>query len=146
MRESKGRSLPLSGPRRFISDLVHFAKKVPSVPVARTIDVSRLIGPRRSHPDRPSWAVLFMKAYGLVAAANPPLRCALLTFPHARLYEHPATVCALALEREYLGEESIFVGLFRARSARASRSWTGRSRRTRRIPWRRSASSARPSA
>jgi hypothetical protein len=114
MHESKGRSLPISGPRRFIIDLVHFARQVPSVPVSRTIDLSPLSRSRVAHPQRPSWAVLFMKAYGLVAAANPPLRRALLNFPWMRLYEHPQTVCALALEREYRGEEGIFVGLFRA--------------------------------
>ena len=114
MHEPKGRTLPLSAPRRFVTDLVHFARKVPSVPVSRTIDVGPLIGLRKAHPSRPSWAVLFMKAYGLVAAANPPLRRALMTFPWTRLYEHPSTICALALEREYQGEEGIFVGLFRA--------------------------------
>src|SRR5207237_1445277 len=98
MHEPKGRSLPLSGPRRFIIDLVHFARQVPSIPVTRTFDVGPLAAPRIAHPDRPSWAVLFMKAYGLVAAAHPPLRRALLTFPWLRLYEHPQTVCALALE------------------------------------------------
>src|SRR5437764_1422221 len=118
MHEPKGRSLPLNGPRRFIIDLVHFARRVPSVPVSRRVDLSPLSGPRVAHPRRPSWSVLFMKAYGLVAAAHPPLRRALLTFPWQRLYEHPQTICALALERQFEGdeglEEGIFVGLFRA--------------------------------
>jgi hypothetical protein len=55
-----------------------------------------------------------MKAYGLVAAAYPQLRRALLTFPTVRLYEHPCSICSGAIERVYNGEESIFVGLFRA--------------------------------
>src|SRR4051794_7366756 len=114
MHETKGRSLPLSGPRRFINDLVHFARKVPSVPVSRTMELGALIGPRQDHPARPSWSVLFMKALGIVAAANPPMRRALMTFPYLRLYEHPASICAMAIEREYQGEEGIFVGLFRA--------------------------------
>lgn len=114
MHETKGRTLPLSGPRRFINDLVHFARKVPSVPVSRTMDLGALVNPRQEHPSRPSWSVLFMKAMGLVAAANPPLRRALMTFPVVRLYEHPASICAMAVEREYHGEEGIFVGLFRA--------------------------------
>ena len=114
MHEPKGRSLPLNGPRRFIIDLVHFARQVPSVPVCRRIDLSPLSGPRVAHPRRPSWSVLLMKAYGLVAAAHPPLRRALLTFPWPRLYEHPQTICAMALERQYEGVEGIFVGLFRA--------------------------------
>src|SRR3954452_7842157 len=112
MHEPKGRSLPLSAPRRFINDLVHFARKVPSVPVSRLMDVGPLIVPRQTHPARPSWSVLFMKALGLVAAEHPPLRRALMTFPFVRLYEHPESICALAIEREYQGEEGIFVGLF----------------------------------
>lgn len=114
MHETKGRSLPLSAPRRFINDLVHFARKVPSVPVSRTMDVGPLVGPRQAHPARPSWSVLFMKAMGLVAAKNPPLRRALMTFPITRLYENSESICALAIERDYRGEEGIFVGLFRA--------------------------------
>lgn len=114
MAESRGRSLPLSAPRRFVGDLVHFARKVPSVPVSRVMDVSSLIVPRQSHASRPSWSVLFMKAVGLVAAENPQLRRALMTFPGSRLYEHHESICALAIERNYRGEEGIFVGLFRA--------------------------------
>ncbi len=114
MHEPKGRSIPLSGPRRFIMDLVHFAGKVPSVPVSRVINVADLAPLRRLHPARPSWAVLFMKAYALVCEQQPRLRRAILTFPTDRLYEHPQSICSLALEREYEGEEGIFVGLFRA--------------------------------
>jgi hypothetical protein len=69
---------------------------------------------RADHYARPSWQVLFMKAYSLVAANHPPLRRALLRFPWPRLYEHPWTNCALALERSYQGEHVVFVGLFRA--------------------------------
>jgi hypothetical protein len=113
MPEPKGRSLPLSGPRKFIIDLVHFASQVPSIPVARTLDVGPLIDARRRHLLRPSWAALFMRAYALVCAEHPPLRRAYLAFPWPRLYEHPISVCAMAFEREHEGEEGIFVGLFR---------------------------------
>jgi hypothetical protein len=114
MHESKGSSLPINGPRRFIIDLIHFARQVPSTPVARTVNVSALIQARRAHPLRPSWAVLFMKAYALVGVEHPPLRRALLQFPWPRLYEHPSMNCALAIERSYLGEPGVFVGLFRS--------------------------------
>jgi pyruvate/2-oxoglutarate dehydrogenase complex dihydrolipoamide acyltransferase (E2) component len=114
MHESKGTSLPITGPRRFIIDLVHFARQVPSTPVARTVNVSALIGPRSEHAAKPSWAVLFMKAYALVGANHPPLRRSLLQFPWPRLYEHPWMNCALAIERSYLGEPGVFVGVFRA--------------------------------
>jgi hypothetical protein len=114
MHESKGHSLPITGPRRFVIDLVHFARQVPSTPVARTINVSALFGPRLHHAAKPSWQVLFMKAYALVGANHPPLRRALLQFPWPRLYEHPWMNCALAIERSYQGEPGVFVGLFRA--------------------------------
>jgi hypothetical protein len=114
MHESKGSNVPLSGPRRFVIDLIHFARQVPSTPVCRQVNVSALFEPRLAHPARPSWALLFMKAYALVGAANPPLRRALLEFPWPRLYEHPWMNCALAIERSYNNEPGVFVGLFRA--------------------------------
>jgi hypothetical protein len=81
------------------------------------MDVAPLFGFRDEHPSRPSWAVIFMKAYATVAARHAPLRRALLNFPWIRLYEHPQTTCAMALERRYAGEDGIFVGLFRAPEA-----------------------------
>jgi len=114
MSEPKGRYVPLSGPRRFISDLIHYARQVPSVPVSRPMNVAPLVDARAAHRARPSWSVLFMKAYSLVSVEYPPLRRALLEFPWPRLYEHPQTNCALAFEREHDGEEGIFIGLFRA--------------------------------
>jgi len=114
MHELKGSSLPISGPRQFIIDLIHFARQVPSTPVARTVNISALTGPRSNHPVKPSWAVVFMKAFALVGADHPPLRRALLQFPWPRLYEHPWMNCALAIERSYQGEPVVFVGIFRA--------------------------------
>lgn len=119
MHETKGSSLPLTGPRRFIIDLVHFARQVPSTPVARTANVSALFDARASHASRPSWAMLFMKAYALVGSEHPPLRRALLQFPWSRIYEHPWMNCALAIERSYQGEPGVFVGLFRAPEAQS---------------------------
>jgi hypothetical protein len=55
-----------------------------------------------------------MKAYAIVGARHSPLRRAYLKFPWPRLYEHPWMNCALAIERQYKGEEGIFVGIFRA--------------------------------
>ncbi|MFO0960361.1 MAG: hypothetical protein U0800_23485 [Isosphaeraceae bacterium] len=114
MHEPKGRILPIPAPRRFIIDLVHFASQIPTVPVSRGMDVSPLFDARERHPGRPSWVVIFMKAYSMVAASHPPLRRALLRFPWSRLYEHPQSTCAMAVERRYRGEDGIFVGLFRA--------------------------------
>lgn len=119
MHEPKGRIIPLSGPRRFINDLVYFARRVPSVPLSRTLNVACLAAPRRAHPARPSWATLFMKAYALVAVEHPPLRRMMLTWPWPRLYEHPQTLCSLAVERVVEGEHGVFVGVFRAPEAQS---------------------------
>jgi hypothetical protein len=89
--------------------------------VNRVIDVARLMDLRKQHPSRPSWSLLMMKAFGLVAQAQPALRRALLSFPLMRLYEHPESICALALERVYRGEEGIFVGLFRSPESQSLR-------------------------
>jgi hypothetical protein len=114
MHEPRGRHLPLAGPRRFIGDLVHFARRIPSAPVSRSFDVRALADPRVRHPARPSWSCLFMKAYALVGSEHAPLRRSLLEFPWPRLYEHPWMNCALAIERTFEGEEGVFVGIFRA--------------------------------
>ena len=114
MREPKGVEFPLSVPRRLIADLLHFSRRVPSIPLSRMMDVSALLGARRAHPARPSWSVIFMKAYAQVAMEHPPLRRALLEFPWQRMYEHPQTNCSLAIEREYQGEDGVFFGMFRA--------------------------------
>lgn len=114
MREPKGVVFPLSVPRRLIIDLLHFAGRVPSIPLSRVMDVSALFAARRAHPARPSWSVLFMKAYARVAMDHPPLRRALLDFPYPRIYEHPQTNCSLAIERTFEGEDGVFFGMFRA--------------------------------
>ena len=114
MREPKGVVFPLSVPRRLIVDLLHFARRVPSIPLSRLMDVSALMAARRTNPARPSWSVIFMKAYAKVAMEHPPLRRALLEFPWQRIYEHPQTNCSLAIERQFGGEEGVFFGMFRA--------------------------------
>ncbi|RUL89417.1 hypothetical protein [Tautonia sociabilis] len=114
MPQPKGRSLPLSGPRRFILDMMHFARQVPSVPVGRAMRLGPLAEARAGHPIRPSWSVLFLKAFGMVCEAHPELKRALLTVPVPRLYEHPYSIAALAMEREHEGEPCVVVGLFRA--------------------------------
>ena len=39
MPQLAGFNLPLSLPRRFIGDMLHFAKQIPTVPVQRRINV-----------------------------------------------------------------------------------------------------------
>jgi hypothetical protein len=62
---------------------------------------------------RPSWTVLFAKAYAAVAARTPELRRSYLSFPRPHLYEHATSVASVAVEREYRGEPGVFFGQLR---------------------------------
>jgi hypothetical protein len=103
-----GRSLSLSLPRKLVCDLLHFAHKVPTVPVQRVFNVAAVEAARSRLPARPSWCVLFVKAYAQVAAEMPVLRRSYLSFPWARLYEHDANVASVAIERIYKDEPGVF--------------------------------------
>ena len=119
MPEPQGRTLPLSLPRRLIGDLVHFARRVPSVPVQRRVNVGRVRVLREQADPRPSWCAIFTKAYATVAAACPALRRAYLGWPWPRLYEHPHSVASVAIERRYRGEDAVFFAHLRAPEAQS---------------------------
>ena len=113
MPTPSGRNLRLSVPRRFICDLLHFAHKVPSVPVERRMRLGPVVAARAVASPRPSWCAIFTKAYSFVAAAQPELRRAYLSFPWPHLYEHPESVASIAVERDYEDEPGIFFGHLR---------------------------------
>jgi hypothetical protein len=104
----RGRSIPLSKPRRMVADLMHFAAGVPTVPVQRRMNLSEVVAARAAAPDRPSWTAIFTKAYALVAAEVPELRRAYCKFPWPHLYEYPASAANVTVEREYEGERAVF--------------------------------------
>jgi hypothetical protein len=108
MAKIKGHYLPLSLPRRFVGDLLYFARKVPSCPVQREMNVAQLCEVRADMQDPVSWCAIFTKAYARAAEQFPELRRAYMGFPWARLYEHPSSVASVAVEREYQGEKAVF--------------------------------------
>jgi hypothetical protein len=108
MGERYGRSLPLSLPRIWVGDLLHFAQKVPTVPVQRRMTISALVAARTQANPRPSWCALFTKAYAMVAAQRPELRRAYLSFPWPHLYEHPVSIASVAVERRLGDEHAVF--------------------------------------
>jgi hypothetical protein len=114
MSEANGRWIALSPARRFICDLLHHARQVPTVPVQRRLRLRPLLRARRRAAPRPSLSVLFTKAYGIVAARHPELRRAYLTFPRPRLYEHPHSVASIAIERQVGGENVVLFAHLRA--------------------------------
>src|SRR5271170_3814687 len=108
-----GRTIALSAPRRFIVDLLHFARKVPSVPVQRRMKLEAVARARQAALPRPSWVSIFAKAFGLVAARWPELRRSYLGFPVPRLYEHPVSIAAIAVERRVGEDTAVFFGKLR---------------------------------
>jgi hypothetical protein len=108
MDDQGGRTLRLSPSRRFICDLVYFAKKAPLCVMQRTMQLRDVAALRSSLPNRPGWCSLFTKAYGIVAAARPELRRAYIPWPWPHLYEHPFSVASIGIEREIPGETIVF--------------------------------------
>src|SRR3954454_12119743 len=103
MVKPTGRNIPLSLPRRLVGDLLHFARQIPSVPVQRRMNLAQLVSARAALQPRPSWAAIFLKAYGQVALARPELRRAYLPYPRPHLYEYPHNIASVAIERIYGG-------------------------------------------
>ena len=106
----QGRWINLSLPRRFVCDLLHFAKQVPSVPSQRRMELADVIDARALTSPRVSWCAIFIKAYSIVAADRPELRRCYLPWIWPHLYEHPINVASFSLEREYRGEPGVFFG------------------------------------
>jgi hypothetical protein len=63
---------------------------------------------RQTAAPRPSWCAIFTRAYALVAAQHAQLRRAYQAFPTPHLHEHQESVAAIAVERQYKGEDAVF--------------------------------------
>lgn len=109
-----GLRLPLSPARKMVLELLHHARKVPSLPLAQTMHVPALVTARQAARPRPSWTAIFLRAYALVARAQPALRRAYLPYPWPHLYEHPESICTLPIERDWDGEAVVLGAKVRA--------------------------------
>ncbi|CAN5225072.1 hypothetical protein BH11PLA2_BH11PLA2_17770 [soil metagenome] len=104
----RGHSLRLSLPRKIVGDLIYFAKKVPTVPVQRVVNVRGLMTLRKQSQPRIGWCSLFTKAYAIVSNEVPELRQCHLEYPWTRLYQHPQPVASIAVERTFDGTDGVF--------------------------------------
>jgi hypothetical protein len=109
MGSEKGRFIPLSLPRRWIGDMLHFAMKVPVVAAERTMRIRTLVEARRATPFAPSWYATILKAFAIVSERIPELRRAYMPYPWPHLYEHPYSVGSVVLNREFRGEQATFM-------------------------------------
>ena len=110
----KGIRHRLSPARKFVGDLVYYARKIPSVRVSRTINIARVAEAREQAVPRPCWTAVFMKAYAIVARRHSFLRQVFMRWPWLYLYEHPFSICALMIERKYQGEWAVLGTKIRA--------------------------------
>lgn len=108
-----GRSRPLSVPRRFLADFIHFARTMPLVGISRRMDLSSVAAARSAATPKPNWTLLFAKAFSLVAVRRPELRRAYMGFPWPHLFECDDSVASLAIEREYDGEPMVMFATFK---------------------------------
>lgn len=108
-----GKSIPLSNGRRAIAAMLEYARKIPTVPVSRAINVAALAQARGGSVDPVSWTAIFIRAYGIVCKRFPELRRSWISWPYPHLYEHSSSKCAVAVEREWEGEKIVLMGLIR---------------------------------
>ena len=108
-----GHKIPLSLSRRLICDLLHFSRKVPSIPVERRLRIGSVVTARQACLARPGWTAIFAKAYARVAVDVAALRRAYLVFPTAHLYEHPESVATVAINRPVHGEDGVLFAQMR---------------------------------
>jgi hypothetical protein len=104
----------LSPGRKLVIEMLHHAKQVPSIPVAKEINLAPLVGQRAALAERPSWTAIFVRAYGIVCQEFPELRRAYLPYPWAHLYEHPFSCGAVVVERELDGDSILLAAKIRA--------------------------------
>lgn len=114
MHPRKGIRVPLSPARKMVVELLHHARKVPSLPLSKRLNIPAVAHARRAARPRPSWTAVFMRAFALVARNNPELRRAFIPWPWPHLYQHPCSECAVLVERFWQGEPVILGSKIRA--------------------------------
>jgi len=115
----RGRVLKISAPRRLVGDLMRFSINIPRVTVQRHMNLAPLLNARAAQIKRPSWTVLFLKAYGVLCQEVPELRRAYLMLPWPHLYEYSRSVASVAHEREYQGERVVLLETVKGPERRA---------------------------
>lgn len=93
------RHIALSWPRRLIGDLMHFARKVPSIPVERPMDLAALARARVTASPAPGWTALFVKGFGLLAREFADLRTSFISQPWDHLVLHDQSVASVAVAK-----------------------------------------------
>ncbi|HMC89202.1 MAG TPA: hypothetical protein VKI17_06625 [Gemmataceae bacterium] len=110
----RGVRLSLSAARKMSIEMLTHARRVPSVPMARTFKIAAVAAARQARKPVPSWTTIFVRAYGLVCREFAELRRAFMPWPRPHLYEHPHSTCALVVERSWQDEPILLGSKIRA--------------------------------
>lgn len=106
------RRLAIPRSRRLVIDLLRLSRHVPTTPHDRLIDLSVVAAARERSVQRISWAILFIKAFAIVAAKYPPLRQIYMPWPWPHLHQHPHSTATIVTHREVDGEPWLFWSRF----------------------------------
>jgi hypothetical protein len=106
------RRLRLPRSRRLVTDVLHYRAKVPTCAHDRLCDFRPVAEARDRCPVRISWPMIFIKAFGLVAARVPVLRQTYQRWPWPHVYQHPTSVAMVATHRDFQGEPWLFWSRF----------------------------------
>jgi hypothetical protein len=109
-QQSGRRLIPRS--RRLTIDVLYFHKQVPTCAHDRLFELGRLAALRSETPVRISWAILFIKAFAIVAARRPIFRQTYQPWPWPHIYQHPQNVGMLATSRNHDNEPWVFLSRF----------------------------------
>ena len=121
----KGRRIPLSRPRRILTDLSHASLAFPRATLRTRINVAALVAPREAaaRGARIPWPILFAKAFALVAQDMPHLRRVYAKLPWPHFYELPTSVGSIIIERDWPEaaptEKALFLGRLKDPAAAA---------------------------
>src|SRR5436190_24065217 len=115
----RGRAIPLLPSRRVQNDFLYFANRTPILPVQRHMALGALMEARKACPHRPPWTALFLRGYALLAQEIPELRRVYIGLPSPHLYEYPASVAMVTVERASQGEREVFAGRIKDPAARS---------------------------
>lgn len=112
MSTRKPRRLSLPRSRVLVSDLLCFARTVPTCAHERVFQLDGLNALRTNAGQRIAWPLIFIRAYTLATEKHPVLRQCHMKWPWPHLYEHPHHVATLAIVREHQGQPWLFFGNF----------------------------------
>jgi len=103
----RGKHRSMSYFRRLVTDLMYFAKSVPSVTIERRMNLAELMAARKVCRPAPSWSSIFVKALAIVAARTPALRTSYMKFPWPHFFESANNVVTLNIDRQLATERIV---------------------------------------